>query len=362
MLSMNRGLCDKQWKEAGQNNPIMGHDTDRDEADLWFLPGPVEAEPDLLPPLPRRKPGADATIDAWASAEAGAARPLAQLAWRLGSLDARLSLGPAAWRHRLALMEAAELSWLAGDRIGADRVALWVAQRVSSVQDDARALGRAAWAFRRLCDGPGPEADLATFLGRHEVDEAESGEALSDQLASWSEIMADASDLHPVTRAALGYWAWSLAGLDRGPGARIESATVAARIARPPESHALPFVPLGLGGVGEGLRATGEPAARLIRWISGADAAAIAALRHLDALANWEKAAMEAIAGMSGRTPPRLVAALVEWPLLSAPMAEEITGVSRASVHRGLDALEGKGLIREITGQGRFRFWAARLR
>jgi hypothetical protein len=339
----------------------MGGGHDPEERDLWFLPGGVDEEPDFVPPMPRAEPGVGATIAAWGTAEAGAARPLARLSWRLGTLDARLSLGPSGWGHRLALMEAAELSWLAGDRIGADRVALWVAQRVSSVQDDARALGRAAWAFRRLAEGPGPEADLAAFLGRHEVEEAENGEALSDRLASWSEMMAEASLLHPVTRAALGYWAWGLAGLDRGPGGRIEAAAVAARIALPPEARGLRFVPLGLGGAGEGLRAGGEPEARLIRWIAGAEAAAIAALRHLDALADWERAATGAIAGMSGRTPPRLVAALVEWPLMSAPMAEAITGVSRASVHRGLDALAGQGLIREITGQGRFRFWAARL-
>ena len=337
----------------------MAGGDEQEEADLWFLPGPPAEEADLLLPLPRREAGAEATIASWRAAEAGAARALAQLAWRLGALDARLSFGPPGWGHRLALMEAAELSWLAGDRLGADRVALWVAQRVSAVQDDARALARAAWAFRRLAEGPGPEADLAAFLGRHEVDEAEDGEALTDRLAAWRELMAAAEDLHPVTRAALGYASWSLAGLDRGAAGRIEAAVVAARIARPEGARGLRFVPLGLGGAGTGLRATGTPAERLGQWLSGAEAAAIAALRHLEALADWERAARAAIAGLSGRTPPRLVAALVEWPLLSAPMAEEITGVSRASVHRGLDLLAGRGLIREITGQGRFRFWTA---
>jgi hypothetical protein len=334
---------------------MAGEESDRDKDDLWFLPGPPEDEPDLLSP-PRSVPE---PVEAWAEAEALEARALADLAWRLGALDARLALGPTGWRHRLALIEAAEMSWHAGDRIGADHIALWLAQRVSSLHVDAQALGRAAWAFRRLLDGPGPEADLAAFLGRHEAGDAE-GDALSDRLGSWREMMAGATGLHPVTRAALGFQGWALAGLDRGAGGRIEAAVTAARIARPAEARGLGFVPLAPGG-GEGLRASGAPRERLRRWLGGAEAAAIASLHHLDALAEWERRAAAAIAGMSGRTPPRLVAALVEWPLLSAPMAAGIAGVSRASVHRGLDALAARGLVREVTGQGRFRFWTARL-
>ena len=335
--------------------------TEQEEADLWFLPGPIEEEPDMSAPWPTAEPRGEAAVGPWLAAQATAARELAQVTWRLGMLDARLALGPAGWRHRLALMEAAELSWVAGDRLGADKLALWVAQRISSIQHDAQALGRAAWAFRRLSEGPGPEADLAAFLGRHESDPQEDGEALTDRLEAWRELVAAASVLHPVVRAALSYANWSLAGLDRGAAGRIEAAVVAARLARPAGALGLNFVPIGFGGAGEGLRATGSPKKRLTRWLSGAEAAATAALRHLDGLADWERTARGAIAGLSGRTPPRLVAALVEWPLISAPMAEELAGVSRASVHRGLDFLAGQGIIREITGQGRFRFWTARL-
>lgn len=42
-------------------------------------------------------------------------------------------------------------------------------------------------------------------------------------------------------------------------------------------------------------------------------------------------------------------------------MAEAETGASRAAVQRNLDLLVQRGLIREITGQGRYRVWAARL-
>ncbi len=63
------------------------------------------------------------------------------------------------------------------------------------------------------------------------------------------------------------------------------------------------------------------------------------------------------MAQLSGRTPVALRKVLTEWPLTSAPMAEALTGASRAAVQRNLIRLEERGLIREMTGQGRFRMW-----
>jgi hypothetical protein len=62
---------------------------------------------------------------------------------------------------------------------------------------------------------------------------------------------------------------------------------------------------------------------------------------------------------LSVRTPPALRAALTEWPLVPAPMAEALTGASRAAVQRSLAWREARGLVREVTGQGRFRMWKA---
>jgi len=56
---------------------------------------------------------------------------------------------------------------------------------------------------------------------------------------------------------------------------------------------------------------------------------------------------------------PALRNALTEWPLVSAPMAEALTGASRAAVQRNLAWMEARDLIREVTGQGRFRMWRA---
>ena len=347
------------------DDPPTGDDQEEALAvdDLWFLPGPHEEEPyDPLPRTPAVHPQPTVPED-WRKAEAANAARLANLAGRLGALHDRLMRGPPGWRHRLALIEAANLSWVTGDRIGPDRLALWVCLHLGGVQDDTAALSRAAWAVRRLTGGPGPQADLSAFLDRRDPQNPASGaEPLTDRTDSWSELMAEAADLHPITRAAMGFHLWSLAGLDHD-GSRMEAAVTAARLAtseRPDSHQGAIFMPLATGGAG-GLRAGGTPTERLARWIDSAQTACLAAMRHLDDIEAWSIRVRNAMTAQSGRTPPALRDALTEWPAVSAPMAQAITGASRAAVQRNLAWMQNHGLIREITGQGRYRMWRAAL-
>ncbi len=321
------------------------------EEDLWFLPGPPEDAPEDLPTASSQA----RQLDDWRAAEAAHAAQLARVAGRLGALDERLRRGPDGWRHRLALIEAAELSWFSGDRIGADRLALWVGLRLSGVQEDAGALARASWAVRRLSGGPGPERDLAQFLGRHDPELGDpDGERFSDHAGAWQAAMAEADALHPISRACYGFHLWALAGLGQ-QGDRIEAAVTAARLAAS-EGQGAVFAPLAMGGA-DALRPGGTPDARLARWLAGMESGCLSAMRQLDDAAAWDVRARDAMARLSGRTPPALRALLMEWPLVSAPMAEAMTGASRAAVQRNLAWMEAQGLIREVTGQGRFRMW-----
>ena len=317
----------------------------------------MEEEPDYFPPGPRAEPPETQVLDDWRKAEAGHAARLARVAGRIGALDDRLKRGPEGWRHRLALIEAADLSWVVGDRIGPDRLALWISLRLSGVHDDTAALARVGWAVRRLTSGPGPEVDLSAFLDRRDpenmVDEAEP---FADRAGSWLDMMAQAVDLHPISRACLGFHLWSLAGLGQH-GDRMEAAVTAARIAAT-EGRGAVFVPLAMGGAA-GLRAGGPPADRLARWLDGIETASLTAMRHLDDIEAWSARAEAEMVPLSGRTPPALRAVLTEWPLVSAPMAEALTGASRAAVQRNLAWIEARGLIREMTGQGRYRMWRA---
>ena len=287
--------------------------------------------------------------------------PPAWPAYSIGALDDRLRRGPEGWRHRLALMEAADLSWFAGDRIGPDRLALWISMRLSGVQDDTAALARIGWAVRRLTGGPGPEVDLSAFLDRRDPENmANEAEPFADRAVGWLDLMAQAADLHSITRACMGFHLWNLAGL-RQQGDRTEAAVTAARIAAsegPNSNRGAIFAPLAMRGAG-GLRASGPPAERLERWLEGMETACLTAMRHLDDIQAWSVRAEAMMAPLSGRTPPALRAVLTEWPVVSAPMAETLTGASRAAVQRNLAWMEAQGLIREVTEQVRFRMWRA---
>lgn len=310
-----------------------------------------------MPPGPRAEPHEAEILDDWRKAEAGHAARLARVAGRVGALDDRLKRSPEGWRHRLALIEAADLSWFAGDRIGPDRLALWISMRISGLQDDTAALARVGWAVRRLTGGPGPEVDLSGFLDRRDPENmADEAESFAGRAGGWLGLMAQAADLHTITRACVGFHFWSLAGLGQ-QGDRMEAAVTAARIAASEERGAV-FAPLAMGGAG-GLRAGGPPADRLARWLDGMETACLTAMRHLDDIEAWSARAETEMTPLSGRTPPALCAVLTEWPLVSAPMAEALTGASRAAVQRNLAWMEARGLIREMTGQDRYRMWRA---
>ncbi len=328
------------------------------EDDLWFLPGPVEGEPDDLPSRPWAEPLETAVLDEWRKAEAGHAARLARVAGRLGALDDRLKRGPEGWRHRLALIEGAELSWFVGNRLRPDRLALWISMRLSGVQDETGGFARVGWAVRRLNGGPGPEVDLSAFLNRRDPENmADEAEPFANRAGGWLDLMAQAADLHPITRACMGFHLWSLAGLGQH-GDRMEAAVTAARIAAS-EGKGAVFAPLAMGGAG-GLRAGGPSADRLAWWLDGMEKACLTAMRHLDDIEAWTARAEIEMSPLSGKTPPALRSVLTEWPLVSAPMAEALTGASRAAIQRNFAWMEARGLIREVTGQGRFRMWRNR--
>jgi hypothetical protein len=251
-------------------------------------------------------------------------------------------------------MEASNLSWLAGDRISVDRLGLWQAMRISASGDDTTALQRAAWAFRRLSGGSRPEPDLAGFLNRHEI---EGEDPLSDRVAAWNALMQAPGNLHPIVRAGFAFHLWPMSGIGLEDDI-LEGGVVSLRISASDGQGGVLFVPVLTGGAGR-LRGGGAPADKLRRWLQASEQGIIRAMRHLDQLEQWEITARDRVAGLSGRTPPRLIEALLGWPLVTAPMAEDLTGASRATVQRNLAWFEAEGVVQELTGQGRFRMWRA---
>lgn len=351
------------------------------EDDLWFLPGPPESDdlppglaapglvrPGLVRPGPRRTRGLF-EADAWRAAEQRLAQELAQLAMLFGALDARLRAAPVGWQQRLAQREAVDISWGAGDRIAADRLGLWLSLRAAGGQQDDQALARAGWAVRRLSGGGSLDpAHLAGFFGRQGV--AGMPEATPESVTDMADLISgETASLHPVTAAALAYCGWRLLGPDGAVG-ETEAAVLAARLgAGMRRGHAdrgaadpggAVFMPLAAAGFA-GVLGPGSVEIRLQSWIAAATRATLAALLHLDRLAAWQIRARAAVAGLQGRTPALVLQVLADWPMVSAPMAEAMTGAARASVQRNLARLTGAGLLREVTGQGRYRVWTATL-
>ena len=96
---------------------------------------------------------------------------------------------------------------------------------------------------------------------------------------------------------------------------------------------------------------------RLMRCLEELQMACLSVMRHLDETEEWSARAESKMSALSGKTPAALRVMLTEWPLVSAPMAETLTGASRAAVQRNLAWMDAHGLIHEATGQGRFRMW-----
>lgn len=325
----------------------------RDDADLWFMPQREDTGLDpLLSPLPRADQRSLFDAAEWRQAQGDLAYDLAALCLRYGALEERLANSPQGQRHRLALREATDLSWWAGHPVGAERLSLWMGNHLGA-GDDAQALTQAAWAARRLMAGQGPAkggwpAGIAGVLGH----------APTDAIADAAEVMAQVGDLHPVTQACVVFHTWQIVG--QGPARPIEAAVLAACHAASMGQRPGMFLPLAMAGVG-GLQASGSAHTRLVAWISGAQAAVLAALQQVERLRLWHETARRALQDLGGRTPPLLVDLFAAWPMISAPMAQAHTQASRAAVQRTLDKLTAQGLIRELTGQGRYRVWAAKL-
>jgi hypothetical protein len=324
-----------------------------DEDDLWFLPGPPIDEAPTDPPWRLAERRAIFEPKDWRRAEGAQGRGLARAAAAFARLDARASTG---FAKRLAYAEASALLWAQGDWVPADKIALYGLLRESALKD-ARVLSRADWATRRMLGAGLPDA-LGDFLGRHQVgfDGLEAvgwTPSLRGDGAAWQASRRALWDCHPITQAAALFAAWRAYGLS-APNDALEAGIAAGKIGGV-EGRTLRFLPVATGGpIGQG----GAVADRLARWYGAVENACLKAGMELDRLTAWQGRAAAATKGLSGKTPPLLIKALLETPALTAAMVAKATGADKATARRNLNAFARLGLIREITGQGRYKVWA----
>ncbi len=339
----------------GQPGPYDG----AGEETPWFLPDDEAAqdEPDSLARLfeggrrrERDLPFADPS--AWARTEGLLSRALADAAAALARLAARLEyLGGAA---RVLPLELAELSWQSGARVGADQICLHLAGagRATMEEDRARQMAGLSWAARRLEVGRFDPRDLGSFLG-----EGEAPRDLAEARADWAERLAAADHLHPLTRAAFAFALWRGMGLSSSTRV-IEPAVMASLLAAEGQGRGVTYVPLALGA-NRYLTAGGPPDDRLALWFQAAERGAKRALMEMERAGTWAGKARAATTDLSGRGPAALIGLFVASPFVSTALAVKHGPNSRAATQANLNLFEARGLIQEITGQGRFRLWRA---
>jgi hypothetical protein len=341
--------------DDGAPRSIWDAGDDDDALDPWRL-----IDPDLSPVDPAPGPGRP-DAEAWLAAEAALARPLAAAAEAFARLDERLrAWDPAHARagvERLALAQAAALSWAEGAPVEVERLTLWGASRIGRSAAADEGMARAAWAARRLARGRralgAPRGDAGGGEGdaRAASPEASARDAAAE---AWAAEVRGLRAAHRFTQGCVAERAWARAGLS-GAAAVVEPAVAAMTIAAGAGRGGAPFAPLARRRT----RVDGPPAARLRAFYADLAAGCAEALVALERMQAWRVRAEDAVADLTGRTPRLLVALLSARVAVSAQDAADAGSVSVSAAQRNLALLTARGLAREITGQGRFRMWTA---
>lgn len=314
--------------------------------------------------------------DVWLEAEAALARPLADAVAAFARADERLrAWDPGHARagvERLALSQAAALTWAEGAGLEVERLTLWGAARIGRMAMEDADMARAAWAARRLARRrwtlTSPAA-VARFEGRTPRGDGGDrddpggpwrafararGDAWIAAAETWAAEIRSLRAAHSFTQACAAERAWARAGLS-DMTAVVEPSVVAMKIAARAGKGGAPFAPLARRRTPGGER----PVERLRAFYADLAAGGGEALIALERMQAWRARAEAGIAGLSGRTPRLLVGLLAARVAVSAQDAAGAGGVSVSAAQRNLGLLTERGLAREITGKGRFRLWSA---
>jgi HTH DNA binding domain len=348
--------------------PRSPYDTDpTPEEDLWFIQPPFEdALPSDMPwPVATREQEGDAAV--WRAGEAAQYRELVGAAQTLARFGERLKRFPHDVYERFALSSVSAVLRSEGVWLGPDQIALFRMLRIGA-DDAARDLARASWAMRRLMGNiqtGGPLDGLHAFLGRSVVrtsqpvpgDDRPLGIELEALGGHWVAAIEGMKDSHPLTQAAFAFAEWRGQGIT--PFEEMLEPCVA--VMQIGAASLAPFLPLAEGQRTGRLRLGGGIEPRLAAFYGAVEAGALKALMELDRLADWQIRAEQKTVEFSGRTPPRLIELLLRLPVVSAELVAETLPCSRPAARRNLTLFAERGLVREVTGQNRYRFWTVQL-
>ncbi|CUI95318.1 hypothetical protein [Cognatishimia activa] len=352
--------------DEGVSPPSIYESDPTPEEDLWFLPGPPEDfAPGESPLIFAQRETSVAPKD-WSAAERSSYRGLVSAAEALARFGARLEALPSDVVERIALQSVAAILRSEGVWLKPEQIALFRALRVSS-QEETRDLERASWAVRRLIamrKGSPIEEGLRAFLGRQKVVERQAlpnedralGEELDSVGEDWTKQIEAMGQLHPLTRAACGLFLWRRLQIT-APDEALEPMVAAALLGADAQA---PFLPVPEGVAPLHMRAS-NPEEALASFYQTVERGALAALLEVERLLAWRARAKELTDDLSGRTPRSLVETSLRFPVFSAELAARLAKCAPMSARRNLKLFEERGLLKEVTGQRRYRFWSAKL-
>jgi len=357
---------DPEDYDEGVSPPSIYESEPTPEEDLWFLPGPPE---DFAPgdsPLIFVQRQQKVAPKDWLAAERAEYRGLVAAAEALARFGARLAALPADVVERIALQSVAAMLRSEGVWLKAEQIALFRALRIGS-QEETRDLERASWAVRRLIamrKGQPLEEGLREFLGRQKVAERSAlphedralGEELDVAGVDWMRQLEETGALHPLSRAACGVFLWRRLQIT-APDEALEPMVAASLMGAGGQA---PFLPVPEGVSPVHLRAS-SPQEALSSFYRMVEQGALAAHLQVERLLTWRERASELTEDLSGRTPPSLVETALRFPVFSAELAARLAKCAPMSARRNIKIFEERGLLREVTGQKRYRFWSARL-
>lgn len=359
---MKAPLENKEQTDASQRS--LYDPEPKPEEDLWFLPAIDEDAAPTDMPWPVAAREASLEPDVWRAAEKESYRELLAAVQAVTKFGEQLRQFPDDAKERFAVDTVSAVLRSEGTWIGPEQIALYRTLRLAS-GDQAQDLARASWAVRRLLAGAGSiEEGLRGFLGRIEVDASlqvpGEGRPLGEELTllgeSLSRGVTGMSDCHALTQAAYHFAIWRAEGITPYEGL-LEPTIATLIIGAGGMSPILPLAPghrLDRHGLKPGSAGASE---RLKVFYRAVEAGALAASLELERLATWRERAHHVIADLSGRTPARLAEGLLKARVVSAEWLASEIGCSTVSVRRNLSLFSQRGLVREVTGQERYRFW-----
>ena len=295
----------------------------------------------------------------WSKAQDVHSLALADLTYLFGTLNERINTHPHL-KDFIIRKEVNDLLWLTGTRIGEDRLNRVIALNIGMISDDSLEVAKAVWCAKAFSTNLVPlQDDIRDVLGRYRVEQKSLalmhrpiGQEFDDLYEEWAEKIAEKGALlHPFTKAALGFFVWQ--AIEASGSDELDAAIVCQKLAAAEYTSTLGFLPIALGGQGAFKRA-GTVEEKLGRWFTVAANACQRGLLETNRVLTFEQKAREVF---NSRLFESVLDVIIRSPIVSVEMITNRHKIDKSTAHRYLVKLENEGLLSEITGSQRFKFW-----